>query len=329
MYFLIKYLRISYLVVLILAFNLLMCQQCEIKGYIYDKNTKEPIPYASITVKDFPYGVTSNKEGIFILNFEKLSENYDTIIISHLGYNKLFFPIDSLKNNVISLNPKEYSLKEVSIFADNYINNRKFKKKDLKNINIFKKRETFLKYSPIDTLSNCWIPTRYKEPTIEANFFNTEKYSEKYIIKAVKICVSNFTLPSKFGLRILKSENGKPGESLLYSPLIITSFKRKEIITVDLEKFNIRIDNKGIFIGFELLILPENQSYVTTDSSNIELYSPFLNYLYSTSSGQSWIYTKGNWEHNNQEVQKKYIGNKSNTKTFYKPAISLVLLRIE
>ncbi|MCF6297899.1 MAG: carboxypeptidase-like regulatory domain-containing protein [Flavobacteriaceae bacterium] len=59
--------------------------ELEIKGTIIDSNNETKLINADVYFKNYPYGTTSNNNGEFKFNFNKISKN-DTLIVSYLGY---------------------------------------------------------------------------------------------------------------------------------------------------------------------------------------------------------------------------------------------------
>jgi len=109
-------------------------QTTKIRGYVFDSNTKQPIPFVNISILDTYIGTISDTEGIFFL---ETTSDKDTLIFSCLGYNSLKIKINPHYFNdlVIDLVPSEISLNEVLVLPSenpaweimrNIIDNKKF-----------------------------------------------------------------------------------------------------------------------------------------------------------------------------------------------------------
>ena len=87
------------------------------KGKIQDKDTKEPLIFATIAVKGVNVATVSNSEGEFLL---KIAKNLPVseIEVSYIGYKNLEYPISSLKakRNILHLESVTVSLKEINIY---------------------------------------------------------------------------------------------------------------------------------------------------------------------------------------------------------------------
>ncbi len=67
-----------------------------IRGRIIDGQTKTPLIFASVTVKESNVGIVTNIDGEFTL---KVSPSATNLEISYLGYKNLVIPVSSLKEN--------------------------------------------------------------------------------------------------------------------------------------------------------------------------------------------------------------------------------------
>lgn len=91
----------------------------EITGKLIDSETNKPLVFATISVEGENTATVSNIEGEFILKFENSSKNKN-VIISHLGYENLSYPIRNFGENmqVLKLNPTTITLEEITIHAN-------------------------------------------------------------------------------------------------------------------------------------------------------------------------------------------------------------------
>lgn len=87
-----------------------------ISGIITDAETKEPLPFATVSIKNTGKGMVSNANGIFGL---KIESEYlaDTISVSYLGYLKREIPVEQAVGNIfnISLIREFISIPEIII----------------------------------------------------------------------------------------------------------------------------------------------------------------------------------------------------------------------
>jgi hypothetical protein len=96
------------------------CQQLDyIRGKVFDSITSEPVPFATVRLKNSQFGVISNAEGDFrILNNPGFQS--DSLIVSCIGFHRLSLAFSKLKTsemNNLKLVPNIYSLNEVRVTA--------------------------------------------------------------------------------------------------------------------------------------------------------------------------------------------------------------------
>ncbi|MCK5776342.1 MAG: carboxypeptidase-like regulatory domain-containing protein, partial [Bacteroidales bacterium] len=92
-------------------------QLTKIKGIAIDASTKQPIPFANIYFKNTTIGISAGFEGEFSLEVDTPA---DTLVASALGYHNAYVRIKKgvFQNVEFKLNPTEFSLNEVEIFAE-------------------------------------------------------------------------------------------------------------------------------------------------------------------------------------------------------------------
>ena len=66
-----------------------------VEGIIYAKETKEPLPFASISLKNFTIGTISNEKGQFDIYIPK-SMRQDTLVVSYIGFTGYEIPLKNI-----------------------------------------------------------------------------------------------------------------------------------------------------------------------------------------------------------------------------------------
>lgn len=87
-----------------------------VEGKVFDKDTKVPIPFATVAIEKIGLGTISNYDGAFSLRIPIQYVN-SSVAVSHLGYQSLSIPIKIFEDNVYSLyiQPKYIPIQEVFI----------------------------------------------------------------------------------------------------------------------------------------------------------------------------------------------------------------------
>lgn len=320
------------LFLLLVTNSILDAQTFVIKTRVFDEETNKSLPYANIMVFGYSIGTTSDEKGEFvlILNDSLLNE---FLIISYLGYESQKVSISECLDKSISLIPINYELAQVTVEAN-------IKKHKTITLNKFRKNECMLRYSisPFDNSGLLHIPYRPSEPTIEAIYFPSKEDYSSLKIKEVSIYAKNLKNSiSYFRLRIFNAdENKTPINDLFIESLIFEVLPGEHIINANLEGYNLSIPPNVLYIGFELLIIPENKKIICNELGNEAIvYSPFLYQIRTKEYGDFWIYTNGKWLISQFWYFKQGIWFKSDKPDFadkdtagpflFKPAISLIL----
>nr|MBD3620666.1 carboxypeptidase-like regulatory domain-containing protein [Sunxiuqinia sp.] len=89
--------------VIIMAITNLGVFAQEITGFVKDRESQEPIPFANIWIKGTTRGTMSDTNGQFVI---KLSQN-DTLCVSTIGYQKWEIPAKNIAENPFLVLMKE------------------------------------------------------------------------------------------------------------------------------------------------------------------------------------------------------------------------------
>lgn len=90
----------------------------QIKGIVYNNDTYEPLPFATVAIKGATKGTVTNIEGRFRLIIDSLNLD-DTLKISYVGFSPETLPIkDRKRQNIIYLKTKPVVLDEVVVSSE-------------------------------------------------------------------------------------------------------------------------------------------------------------------------------------------------------------------
>jgi len=103
------------LLFLIIVFNSYSQNKSVISGTVINKENNEALPFASITLKNYPIGTISNENGEFDF-YIPTSKQKDTIVVSFIGFLSYEVPVSIVQNRLtINLRPTNEILTEVVI----------------------------------------------------------------------------------------------------------------------------------------------------------------------------------------------------------------------
>jgi hypothetical protein len=264
----------------------------QIKGIVVDENDM-PIPYVNIWVENENIGTTSEEDGSFNIDTNDKNKN-------------LFFSIIGFEKKTVKAN-------QASKVVLQPITN------ELDEVVIFNKKET--KEIQIGIVENTIFQAFDNGPKNDIKFFPyNPKYNKTKYIKQVKIATDSKIEAATLKLHFFAvDENGFPGSELLKKDLIVTIKNGGKSTKIDVSDFNLIMPKKGIFVGFEKLMIENNKLERTSIDRNTnltvtqKLYYPFVLYNY-VQNPIGFTFISGKW-----------IRNDDNKTARYEPAISLIL----
>ena len=272
----------------------------QIKGVVKDSITGKSIPFVSIWVENENNGTTSEEDGTFSINVSEKSKN---LIFSALGYDKKTIKI---------ANTSEVYLKQIPY--------------ELEEIIILKRKET--RQIEIGKTDNEILEAFDNGPRIDTKFFPyLPEYKKTKFIKQVTIFtdskIDNATIKIHF---YNVDSNGFPAEELLGKDFIVSVNKGVNKTAFNITKFNLKMPEKGIFVGFEKLIIESNkmEKIIKNINSNTtqtqKNYYPFVLYNY-VERAYFYTFSGGKW---NRQTKGNELDS-SNKIKIYEPAINLIL----
>lgn len=214
-------------------------QAIVIKGNVL--HGKEPIPFVNIGIKKKGIGTAATIDGTFTL---KLQDSFltDTLTFSAVGFKELSIPVKTIverKLTEFALTEKTTQLREVAV-----------KSKAAK----VKKLGTIAR----NPLVNGTSQTENSNDISELAKFITIDGKPVYVLstslylRSIKIDSANMRI------NFYKNVDGLPGERIVEKSIIKRLPLDKGWVTIDLEPYNIAID-EDFFIGYEYLPDPSHQ----------------------------------------------------------------------
>jgi hypothetical protein len=266
----------------------------QIRGVVVDEKN-QPIPFVSIWVEHENTGTSTEENGSFEIEVKDRNNN---LIFLALGFEKQ--TINATQVEKVVLKTTTFELNEVLV--DNRLDT---------------------KTKEIGTPKSEMYQAFENGPRIDIKYFPySSVYSKtKYIKKIALYCDSRLDDVS-IKIHLYKTnDEGLPGEEMTNKDLI---FKLKNGIhnnLFDVTSSRLMLPKKGIYVGFEKLIIEKNKiEKKTKDLNNSEIikktYLPYVLY-HLEERPFSLTFSNGKWV-------KKSTSNTSRTMV-YEPAIKLIL----
>lgn len=226
----------KFLLLLLIIFNTANAQQLQ-KFRVVDSTTKEPVPFATINIRNKAVYFEADSSGIFFFTPQK----GDSIIISCVGYyDKYFFDFKS-ENPEIKLAQKPKDLKKIYV--------GKFK---TTQIGILKAKTDYSMASNLGVHSEyatlITIPAEVKSYSIHRIYFKVyTKNARAGNVNPVRIHIYDV------------NKDGTPGEDLLQNDIVLTSINLGgNYLTVDLPYERTVLDNRSFFISMQWINQQKN-----------------------------------------------------------------------
>lgn len=206
--------------------------QKEVIFLLRDNESKEAIPYGYLTTTNKKSIVYANELGVVKA---KVSSR-DTVTVSCTGYmQQKFVNVNSSDTLFVHLKHKHVVLDEAIITSESKVKTIPYttQKPDV----------TFGANASIE------LARRVKFPPEDSVGYKR--------ITAVKMKIKRANENNPCRLHVYSAVDGKPGKELLNDNIIISrdNIKRRELV-VDLDEYNIVVDNLNIFVGIEWIGKP-------------------------------------------------------------------------
>ncbi|ENI5461751.1 carboxypeptidase-like regulatory domain-containing protein [Flavobacterium psychrophilum] len=273
----------------------------QIKGVVKDSISGKPIPYVNIWVQNENIGTTSEENGEFTISSTDKNKN---LIFSALGFEKKI--MSASKSILVNLKPMLYQLDEVMISED----------------------RLEIKTLEIGNTDNQIYQSFDNGPRIDTKFFPYRlAYKKTKFIQKIAIETDSRIEEATIKIHFYTvDEKGYPSEEMLHKDFIVSVKKGTKKSLFDVSKFNLTMPKKGLFVGFEKLIIEKNKLEKTiidskTNKTQIQkTYFPFVMYNFVE---RAFLYTfsGGKWnrqtKHNDSDSPNKIM--------VYEPAINLII----
>ncbi|TGE05295.1 carboxypeptidase-like regulatory domain-containing protein [Hymenobacter fodinae] len=251
-------------------------QENKISGRIVDEKSKEPIPFASIGLREEQTGALTNEYGYFQLAMPEKNPQ-DSLIINALGYFRkavLIKPGIKVQDMIIEVPKRAIALKEVKVVSSAKI----------KNMEMGSKSST-----PGEGMIQGMPGSQY------AFFVKNDKNKNLGNVRSVSFYIGENGFPREpFRVRLYKADGNynSPNTDLLTDNIVVSAPKGGEWYTIDLTQYNIEAPKEGFFVAMEWIVSGD-KFYTTNFMDNYTPYGQILRPTFEFKESRTWNYTIG------------------------------------
>lgn len=226
----------NYFLILLASLISLISNSQELLGRINNSKIEEAISFVNVGVLNENRGTVSDINGKFRLTLDSSLVN-DSLRLTCIGYSSKSYSIKELiakssNQGIVEfrLTPREYQIQEVTIKA--------------------KKAKITVLGNPIRDNNRCRLRTDSQLGSEMGLIIRLPKKNKRYLLKDFTFNLADHDFETEVRVNIYDLKNSLPAENILREPIIITIPSNKEILTIDLLKYNIEIDH-DFFISIE------------------------------------------------------------------------------
>ncbi|UOQ73758.1 carboxypeptidase-like regulatory domain-containing protein [Hymenobacter cellulosilyticus] len=249
-------------------------QENKISGRIVDQKTKEPIPFASIGLKEEQSGALTNEYGFFQMAMPDKAQ--DSLVVLALGYFRKAILVKkgaNLQDLIIEVPKRVIELKEVTV-----------KGGKVKDLSLGSKGST-----PGEGMIQGLPGQQY------AFFVKNEKGKKLGNVRSVSFYIGENGFPREpFRVRLYKADGNynSPNTDILTDNVVVSAPKGGEWYTIDLNSYNIPAPEEGFFVAMEWIVSGD-KFYTTNFMDSYTPYGQIMRPTFEFKESRTWTYSIG------------------------------------
>ena len=250
-------------------------QQVQIKGVIVDKDTKEPLPFTSIGLKNEQVGALSNEHGQFVVP-APTQNTADSLVVVALGYGRRAVLVKrgvAVASLTIELPKRAVALGNVTVKAGK-----------IKNLGLGSRSD-----DPGEGMIQGLPGSQY------AFFVKNEKKKRLGNVRTVSFYIGENGFPREpFRVRLYKADGNynAPNTDLLTENVVVSAPQGGQWYTVDLTPYNIIAPEEGFFVAMEWVVSGD-KFFTTNFMDDYTPYGQIMRPTYEFKESRTWNYTMG------------------------------------
>ena len=250
-------------------------QQSQIKGVIVDKDTKEPLPFTSIGLKNEQIGALSNEHGQFIVPAPSKNAD-DSLVVVALGYARRAVFVKrgvGVPNLTIEVPKRAVALGNVVVKAGK-----------IKNLGLGAKSD-----NPGEGMIQGLPGSQY------AFFVKNDKKKRLGNVRTVSFYIGENGFPREpFRVRLYKADGNynAPNTDLLTENVVVSAPQGGQWYTVDLTPYNIVAPEEGFFVAMEWVVSGD-KFFATNFMDDYTPYGQIMRPTFEFKESRTWNYSMG------------------------------------
>ncbi|UOQ54516.1 carboxypeptidase-like regulatory domain-containing protein [Hymenobacter cellulosivorans] len=250
-------------------------QDNKISGRIVDQKTKEPIPFASIGLKEEQSGALTNEYGFFQMAMPEKNAQ-DSLVVLALGYFRKAILVKkgaSLQDLIIEVPKRVIEIQGVTV-----------KGGKVKDLSLGSKGST-----PGEGMIQGLPGQQY------AFFVKNEKGKKLGNVRSVSFYIGENGFPREpFRVRLYKADGNynSPNTDILTDNVVVSAPKGGEWYTIDLNSYNIPAPEEGFFVAMEWIVSGD-KFYTTNFMDSYTPYGQIMRPTFEFKESRTWTYSIG------------------------------------
>ena len=259
----------------VLSFAQSQDSQARISGRIVDAKTKEPIPFASLGLKNEQSGALTNEFGFFQMPAPEKSDK-DSLVVLALGYLRKAVAVKkgvSVPDLIIEVPKRIVELANVTVQASK-----------VKGLDMGARSS-----NPGEGMIQGMPGGQY------AFFVKNDKGKKLGFVRSVSFYIGENGFPREpFRVRIYKADGNynSPNTDLLTDNVVVSASKGGAWYTVDLQPYNIPAPDEGFFVAMEWIVSGD-KFYTTNFMDTYTPYGQILRPTFEFKESRTWSYSVG------------------------------------
>ena len=250
-------------------------QQIQIQGTIVDRDTKEPLPFTSIGLKNEQIGALSNEHGQFIVPAPSKNAD-DSLVVVALGYSRRAVLVKrgvAVSSLTIEVPKRAIELSNVVVKAGK-----------IKNLGLGA-RTSDPGEGMIQGLPGCQY----------AFFVKNDRNKRLGNVRTVSFYIGENGFPREpFRVRLYKADGNynAPSTDLLTENVVVSAPQGGQWYTVDLTPYNIMAPEEGFFVAMEWVVSGD-KFFATNFMDDYTPYGQIMRPTFEFKESRTWNYSIG------------------------------------